>query len=147
MNYLYDSSAILNTVRTHGRHAYGLLKGGLTLSLARYEIGNALWKEALLHKRISLQEALEAVVLLGKVLEVMRVVEPSDAGTVLTLAYELQTTFYDASYIVAAAENGAKLVTDDEGLARKVKSDDATIAKMLGKRVEVLSSSEITRKV
>ena len=142
MNYLYDSSALLNTIRLHKQDAYEVLKDSLTLSLAKYEIGNVLWKEALLQKRISIQEAFETILLFNSVLKIMRIVDPSDSGMVLKLAYELRVTFYDASYVVASIENNAKLITDDEKLARKIRENADVIVKILGEKPEVLSSNK-----
>ncbi|MGB9717833.1 MAG: type II toxin-antitoxin system VapC family toxin [Thermoproteota archaeon] len=121
-----------------------LLKDSLTLSLAKYEVGNPLWKEALLQKRISIQEAFETMLLLNKVLKIMGTVNPSNDGMVLKLACELKATFYDASYIAASIENNSRLVTDDEKLTRKIRENANTIVKILGHKTEAPSSSNIT---
>lgn len=54
---MLDSSALLNIVRTLGSRALQRIKGSYTLTLTPYEIGNALWKEATLLKRVALRES------------------------------------------------------------------------------------------
>ncbi|MBO3840048.1 MAG: type II toxin-antitoxin system VapC family toxin [Candidatus Brockarchaeota archaeon] len=142
MRNLYDASALLNVIRMHKQEAYRTLKDNLTLSLAKYEIGNALWKEALLQKRISVEEAIEIMILIEKVLKIMRIIEPSNNSMVLRLACELQITFYDASYVVASVESKARLVTDDVGLIRKIRGNASTVVKILGGKPEMLSSNK-----
>ncbi|RLG90813.1 MAG: hypothetical protein DRO36_05420 [Candidatus Hecatellales archaeon] len=143
MRLLFDASALLNVIRLHKQDAYRLLKGNLTLSLTKYEVGNALWKEALLLKRVSINEALETISLLDKVLKTMETVNPSNPSLTLNLAYKLQTTYYDASYIAASTEKNAKLITDDTKLTRKVEEYMNTIHKILGRKPEISSSNKI----
>lgn len=143
MTLLFDSSALLNVIRLYKRDAFDILKGNLTLSLAKYEIENTLWKEAILIKRIDIRESLEALSLLYRILKIMAVIDPLDSGAILKLSYELQVAYYDASYIVASTENNAKLVTDDAKLAKKLKENIDTVARILGRKLEVLSSYEI----
>jgi predicted nucleic acid-binding protein len=143
MRLLFDSSALLNIIRVRKQDAYGLLKGNLTLSLAKYEIGNALWKEALLLGRISLEEALEALSLLDRVLEIMEMVYPKRSDLTFRLAFDLQVTYYDASYVVASIENDAKLITGDVKLARRIGEKMDTVNKVLGREPEILLSDEI----
>lgn len=64
MNLLFDASALLNIIRLYEHDAYEILKGNLTLSLTKYEIGNAVRKETILLKRISIEESIEAISLL-----------------------------------------------------------------------------------
>ncbi|MEM1631792.1 MAG: hypothetical protein QXX83_06650 [Thermofilum sp.] len=42
-----------------------MLKDSLILCLTKYEIGSALWKEAALQRRISVEEALEVMLLVN----------------------------------------------------------------------------------
>ncbi|MEM4675694.1 MAG: PIN domain nuclease, partial [Nitrososphaerota archaeon] len=62
MRFLFDASAILNSIRYHREDIVDFIEGNecYTLSLAQYEVGNALWKEAYLLKRISVNDALKA---------------------------------------------------------------------------------------
>ncbi|MCS7138754.1 MAG: type II toxin-antitoxin system VapC family toxin [Crenarchaeota archaeon] len=142
MKYLYDASALLNTIRLRKQDSYKVLKDNSTLSLTKYEVGNTLWKEALLKRRISVEEAFETIFLLEKVLKIMRIVEVSNSSTALKLAYELQTTYYDASYIVASVENNTRLVTDDAELIRKIRENVNIIIKITGRKLETIPSSK-----
>lgn len=143
MRLLFDASALLNTMRLYRHEAYKMLKGNLTLSLTKYEIGNVLWKETLLLKRLSIEEALEATSLLDKVLKIMVIVDPQNSSLTLKLAYNLQITYYDASYIAASAENNAKLITDDIRLAKKIQENTDTINEILGRKIELSPSNKI----
>jgi len=143
MRLLFDASALLNTMRLYRHEAYKILKSNLILSLTRYEIGNALWKETLLLKRLSIEEALEAASLLDKVLRIMVTADPQNSSLTLKLAYGLQMTYYDASYIVASAENNARLITDDVKLTKKVQENTDIINGMLGKKIELSPSNKI----
>ena len=57
MSFLFDASALLNTVRTVGRNALDVVGGNYVLTSTPYEIGNALWRESKLLNIISLDEA------------------------------------------------------------------------------------------
>jgi len=61
MSYIFDASALLNLIRKAGSNAIEIVKENYILDLALYEIGNVLWKEAILLKRISLEEALKTI--------------------------------------------------------------------------------------
>ncbi|MCX8183370.1 MAG: type II toxin-antitoxin system VapC family toxin [Crenarchaeota archaeon] len=143
MKLLYDASALLNVIRLRKQNAYRLLKDSLILRIAKYEVGNALWKETLLQKRISVEEAFETMILLDKVLKIMRIVDLSNNDLAFKLAHELQITYYDAAYIVASTENNAKLVTDDTKLTRKIQENIEVTTEILKKKPETLSSNEI----
>ncbi|MEM1909776.1 MAG: type II toxin-antitoxin system VapC family toxin [Thermofilaceae archaeon] len=145
MKLPYDASALMNVIRLRKQDAYGLLKDSLILCLTKYEVGNALWKEAVLQGRISVEEALEVMLLMGRILEAMKTVDLKGVDQALELAYKLRVTFYDASYLVATAENDAVLVTDDAKLRRKIQENISTVTGILRKRPELSSSEEILR--
>lgn len=108
MNLLFDSSAILNTVRNMGGNAISILKSNYILTLTIYEIGNAIWKEAKLQKRIGLNEALILINNISRILSKMRIIVIDNPVKVLRVAYLMRITYYDASYITAMAENNLK---------------------------------------
>ncbi len=54
MKYLFDSSAIFRAIK---ENKIEFLTGNYTLELARYELGNIIWKDYVLHAKVSEQEA------------------------------------------------------------------------------------------
>jgi len=146
MSVLLDASALLNIVRSLGPDALNYIKGCYELAITPYEIGNAIWKEATLLGRLTIDEALTLLNLISLIHRHLNIVNPRNTVAVLKLAYELRITYYDASYVVAANELGLPLVTDDTKLRKRLESSMDVVAEMLGKKVEVLSSSEYTAK-
>ncbi|RLI33453.1 hypothetical protein DRO56_01710 [Candidatus Bathyarchaeota archaeon] len=117
---LFDASSIFMLVREFREEAPEILRGGSTISLAYYEIGNALWRECVLLKRVTPEEALGILRALFAMLRTMEVtkLEDEDGGVaILNLACELNITYCDAAYLAEAQRSGRMLVTDDEGLA------------------------------
>jgi predicted nucleic acid-binding protein len=129
MNQLYDSSSIINLCAK--RRLDKLLQGS-TLSLAFYEVGNAVWKQVHLQRSLTREEGEKALSTLFDVLKRMNVVSIEDSSAVLSIGVEEGLTYYDASYIHAAHANGLTLITDDERLR--------SIAK---KYVQTATSSDI----
>jgi predicted nucleic acid-binding protein len=113
---LFDASSIYLLAK-EGR--FEVLMGQSTLSLAIYELGNAILKDVRVFKSISLEEGMKAVSFLGRVLERMaiRAIDGHE-DRILKLAEELRLPFYDAAYLQMALELGAPLVTEDEVLKR-----------------------------
>jgi len=109
---LFDSSAIFNLF-LQGK--YDILVSGSTIPLARYEIGNVLWKNYKIRKRISKKEAIEAGNVLFELIDSMEMVDPS-LPSAIRIALEEGITFYDSSYVAAAIESGCDLITDDTKL-------------------------------
>jgi predicted nucleic acid-binding protein len=143
MRYVLDSSALLNIVRTLGSRALQRIKGSYTLTLTPYEIGNALWKEATLLKRVTLGESTYILSTVMQLLKFLHVVEPGNVELTLDIAYKLRITYYDASYIVVAYELNASLVTDDYKLRRRVEEGSRDLQEVLGGKVTLLTSNEI----
>ncbi|MEM2107236.1 MAG: type II toxin-antitoxin system VapC family toxin [Candidatus Bathyarchaeia archaeon] len=118
MSYILDSSAIFSAVKSGRVEA---IAGNYTLELARYELGNTLWKEHNLYKRISLEETRELIVLFKRIFNLVNLVELSCCEEkILNVAETLKITFYDASYVFFAKEKGIPLITEDEDLVSKV---------------------------
>ena len=117
---LFDASSILTLLRLLREKAPDLLRGGSTISLVYYEVGNALWREYLLLKRITSREALKILKTIFMVLRTMDVIALKDENfgeAVFNLASSLNITYYDASYLVEALKTGKTLVTDDRKLS------------------------------
>jgi predicted nucleic acid-binding protein len=93
---------------------------GTTIYLAYYELGNALWRECLLLKRISIGEAEKSVDLMYSILERMQVasLDKETGSEILDTAYKLNLTFYDTAYLIEAKKGDKTLVTDDIKLAK-----------------------------
>jgi predicted nucleic acid-binding protein len=117
---LYDANAIYRLIRETPQNAITKLSEGSTIQLVYYELGNALWRESTLLKRISPQEAKETLNFMYTVLQGMQVASlDSESGTlVLELAGELNLTFYDSAYLTEAKKSGKILVTEDKKLAK-----------------------------
>jgi predicted nucleic acid-binding protein len=113
---LFDASSIYLLAKD-GR--IELLMGESTLSLAIYELGNAILKDVRVFKSISPEEGMKAVSFLRRVLERMdiRAIDGHE-DRILKLAEERRLSFYDAAYLQMALELGAPLVTEDEVLKR-----------------------------
>ncbi len=121
---LLDASAIFNLFQS-GK--YSILVVGATIPLAKYEMGNILWKNHKIRNRISKEEAKESGAVLFELLDSMELVIPSPDST-LSLSLEEGLTFYDSSYLVSAIETGYELVTDDMNL-HKIASSKVLVRK------------------
>jgi len=117
---LFDSNAIYRLIRETPEKALGTLIESATIYLAYYELGNALWRECLLLKRISVEEAEKSLNLMYSMLERMQVASLENEGgkQVLQTAYKFNLTFYDSAYLVEAEKSGRALVTDDNKLVK-----------------------------
>ncbi|MCS7104335.1 MAG: type II toxin-antitoxin system VapC family toxin [Thermofilaceae archaeon] len=145
MKFLYDASALLNLLRELKADARSVLKGHYILSLTKYEVGNAVWKEACLRRRLSVEEAEELLRLLNVVYKLLDVVEPFDWDLVLKVACALEVTVYDSAYIVTSIERGFTLVTDDEKLRRKSESSSRHLKELLGREPLILCSEDVAK--
>ena len=147
MRFIFDSSALLNIVRVLGADALGYLRGNYVLTLTFYEVGNALWKEATLLGRITAEEAATLLNLLSNTCRMLNIVAPKDPLKALKLACALKITCYDSAYVTVAYERNATLVTDDSVLREKILENEEVVAKVLGGKVNVISTDELVRKV
>lgn len=119
MSYLFDSSAILKAVM---KNVIETLPENYTIELARYELGNILWKEHALHRRISDDEIKELIKLIKDTLKLMKILKIECCEEIIIdLAGKLGLTFYDASYVFYTRKMSLTLVTEDEKLMNKAK--------------------------
>jgi len=93
------------------------LAGNYTLDLARHELGNALWRQHALLRRID-EGDLESLMMITK--EVLST--DCHEGEVVKISNKLKLPFYDASYVFHAVNMGATLVTEDEQLIDNVRT-------------------------
>lgn len=97
------------------------LEGRRTLDLARYEIGNVVWKESVLFGNISDSEARAIIEYTARIIgqmRVLRVETPEDSSGTMKLATEHGLTYYDAAYAYHATSQ-PPLVTEDMQLLKK----------------------------
>jgi predicted nucleic acid-binding protein len=133
---LFDANAIYRLIRECPEKAIEMLMEGTTISLAYYELGNALWREAHLLKRISIEEAEKSLSLMYAILVRMQIVEvDGEQGIeILQTAHKCNLTFYDSTYLAEAKKTSKIILTDDNKLAKA--------AEILG--IETLSSNTLT---
>jgi len=143
MKYLFDASALLNLVRRLGEESLKILEENYILTLTIYEVGNALWRETRLLRRLAIDEAEEIMRAIITLIKFMQVIEPQDPIEVLRVSNEIETTFYDAAYVVTALRRGLILVTDDRRLAARIESYRDMILKGYGKELHVIRSTEL----
>jgi predicted nucleic acid-binding protein len=124
VRYLFDASALLTLVTSLGRKL--ILKASedwlATTDLAICETCNALWKLSTLLRSISSEDGIETGAILRELTErqVIHLVDVTKLRLqdTLRLAYDERLTFYDASYVMAAKDQSAILITQDEKLTQ-----------------------------
>jgi len=119
VSYVFDSCSLLNLTRALADGVIDVLKGNITVSLAYYEIGNALWKECNLYKRVSVEEVVKTLRFMYSMLGLMKVINIEDVSFSINtffMANKLNITYYDAAYLNVAKELDKVLVTDDKRL-------------------------------
>jgi len=140
VRYLLDASALLPLMTKFGRQliAEASKQEIATTDLAVYEACNSLWKLSTLLKVISLEDAVETATLLrdliGRTVIQAKPFYMLRLAETLKLANEEELTFYDASYILAAKDLKAMLVTEDEELRQSA-----------CKHIQALSFAELER--
>ena len=118
MKYIFDASSIFTAIR---EKKIRLLTGNYTLEIARYELGNIVWKDHILQQGISKEEAEKAVKVIRHTLALMEVLQAaSNEEAIFEIAAELKITFYDASYVYLAKAKELQLITEDLRLIKKI---------------------------
>ncbi len=124
MKALFDSSAIFRAVK---ENKIEFLAGNYTLELARYELGNIIWKDCILQAKVSEQEAKMMAKTINHILNLMDLIEIAGSeDEILDSAIKLKITFYDASYAYFAKAKGFRLITEDARLIKKIIPSNAT---------------------
>jgi predicted nucleic acid-binding protein len=117
MKYLFDSSAIFNAIK---QNKIEKLLQGYKLDLSRYELGNALWKEHLLLKKITKEQLKNLIKIIKDTLNLMQTLKiECHEEKILETASKLNLTFYDASYAYLAKTKNLTLITQDKTLQNK----------------------------
>jgi len=145
VKFVFDSSALLNIVRILGADAVDYLRGNYILTLTLYEVGNALWKETTLLRRISAEEAIKLLNLISDTCKILNITAPEDPLKALRLACTLKITYYDSAYITVAYEQNATLVTDDRKLREKIRREGEVVVKILGGKVNAISTNDLVK--
>jgi len=115
---LFDTSAIINLC---GSQNVEPLFNGQTLWLSFYEIGNAVWKQVRLQKKMSIKEGKTVLKTISDIFNAMKKISNENPEEVLQLANKTNLTFYDTVFLVAAKTNKLTLVTDDKKLEKIAK--------------------------
>lgn len=124
MGYVFDASSILALTRRLEGKVIEIVKGNLTAPLILYEVGNAIWKECNLLKRLNMAEATKTLRFLTSLLKDMEVLDAKDPNLTIEAfsnAVGLGITYYDSVYLTIAERVGGILVTDDDELSKAAK--------------------------
>jgi predicted nucleic acid-binding protein len=120
MRIILDSSAIFYFFKNGDIKK---ISDCMTTSLAQYELGNILWKEYNLHKRITAEELSKAISNIEELLSAIDTIDIKNRlDDIVKTATKLNITFYDASYVFLCKDIGATLVTTDEKLIKKARN-------------------------
>ncbi|ARM75425.1 type II toxin-antitoxin system VapC family toxin [Acidianus manzaensis] len=124
MSYVIDSSSIYKAIIEKKANVLG---GNYTISLAKFELGNIIWKEVFLRKKILQNEGISLLNLIVNILDTMcfKQVNIIEAEK---LAILKGITFYDASYLWLAKELNIPLVSEDEKLKNKIDGEIETLS-------------------
>ena len=118
MKYLFDASAIFRVIKENNVE---VLTGNFTLELARYELGNIIWKNFALQAKVSEQVSKMMMTAIKQSLAIMDVLGVAGREEeILETAIQLKITFYDASYAYFAKEKELRLITEDIRLIKKI---------------------------
>jgi len=118
MSLLFDASAIINL--SH-RNTPMVFMVGKTVSLAEYEIGNAICKRVKLTGELLEEEGAHMFTKIVESVTLMDTITLPQVGDALHMACEEGLSYYDAYYITAAKVSGSVLVTDDKTLLLKAR--------------------------
>ncbi len=129
MSYLLDANAFLDLVKRRKT----LIKGQYILDLTIYEIGNAIWKETVLFKTLTKDEAVTLMDEITNIVQKLNIIRiQDDLDKIMEIAIKEQLTFYDAAYLYFAKKYQLILVTNDKKLYNAAKD-----------KIKVLRSDEI----
>ena len=118
MRYVFDSSAIFRAIK---ENKIEVLVGGCTLELARYEMGNILWKNYTLQAKVTEQELRSLAKLIKQILNIMEIKQINcNEEEILDIATKMKITFYDASYVHYAKTRELTLITEDGELLKRI---------------------------
>jgi len=118
MSLAFDSSSIFEAIL---KDKISVLAGNYTLDLARYELGNLMWKRVAFMKDLERDECRKLMEIIKGTLNLMEILDVGcHEADVAELAESLNLTFYDASYVFLAKSKGVPLVTEDRDIRSRV---------------------------
>jgi predicted nucleic acid-binding protein len=118
MKYLFESSAIFKAIK---ENKIDLLIGNHTLELARYELGNILWKNFSLQAKTPEKETKALAKIIKQTLNLMEITQITcHEEEILETATQLKITFYDAAYTYYAKTKKLPLITEDSHLLKNI---------------------------
>jgi predicted nucleic acid-binding protein len=119
MKNLFDSSAIFRAIK---ENRIEVLTGNFTLDLARYELGNIIWKDTIiLQATISEQDSKKMARVIKRTLTIMDILGIAGSEEeILETAIQHKITFYYASYVYFAKAKELRLITEDLRLIKKI---------------------------
>ena len=112
---IFDASAILNLLEEGTLPDFS---ESATINLALYEIGNAVWKQVHLTKRLNQSQGEKIILSASLLIDKMKYIN-IDVVNALKIAVKEGLTFYDASYLQIAYSTKSELITDDKKLRDK----------------------------
>ncbi|MGC9137174.1 type II toxin-antitoxin system VapC family toxin [Caldivirga sp.] len=111
--YLFDASALFSLIQQGDIIIKGtVIRNIHILHLTIYEVGNVLWKEAYIFKRI--KDPHRIAKLVQEIIKRINILADPPLDEVLKLSLSRGLAFYDASYVYAAESMGMTLVTEDK---------------------------------
>ena len=124
MKYLLDASAFMLLIKNADvKSTVECLQDSLILDLTFYEVGNAVWKESILMKYLTPEEAERLGTMAQTVLaKINRIASEIGAfQRILQIAQAEKLSYYDSSYIYFAKETELTLVSEDKDLRTKAR--------------------------
>ena len=111
-----------------------MVRGHFVLDLTSYEAGNTLWRLSVLQNKLTSETVDSTLEVLAKLMEQTKEmnVHSMNLLSIMNVARNERTTFYDSAYITGAKDRKLTLVTDD-----------GRLSKAASKYVEVRGSSEL----
>ncbi len=120
MSYVFDSSSIFRAIL---ENRVDKLVDGYTDILAKYELGNIIWKNYYLKNKISSDEYTILYRMISKTLELLKILKIDGyEEEILNTAAKLGITFYDAVYVYHSIKLEVPLVTEDKKLIAKIQN-------------------------
>ncbi len=120
MSYVFDASSIFKSIIDN---KINILIGNYTDNLAKYELGNTIWKKYYIKKEISVKEYSIISRIVFGTLKLLKILDPTGSEQdILDIARKIGITFYDATYVYHSKRLGSPLVTEDYKLRNKIKN-------------------------